>query len=258
MSASLEDRWLKVFQPRPEAALRLVCFPYAGGGASVFRDWSGGLPASVEVQAVQLPGRENRFREVPFRAIEPLADEAARVLAARVAPPFAFFGHSLGAAVAFEVTRRLGRAGLELPVHLVVSGRSAPRTPCDEPPIHDLPSDEFFAALRRYDGTPEEVLQHRELMAMLEPILRGDFAVSETYEYAPDPEPLPVPITALGGVRDEDVPPEKLDAWAEETRAVFRRHLLDGGHFFVNERRAEVLAIVAQELSCHLQPARVR
>ncbi len=254
MTASPEDRWIKVFQPRPRAVLRLVCFPYAGGGASVYRQWPGSLPESVEVWAVQLPGRESRFREEAFRSMEPLADEAARVLSGRLALPFAFFGHSMGAALAFEITRRLRRAGAPLPLHLFVSGRTAPRTPYDEEPIHDLPREEFFEALRRFEGTPEEVLQHEELMAMLEPILRADFSVSETYEYSPDPEPLPVPITVLGGVQDHEVPVEKLDAWAQETDAGCRRHLLDGGHFFLHERRNEVLDIVGRELAHRLTP----
>ncbi len=249
MSVSIEDRWVKVFSPRSQASLRLVCFPYAGGGASIYRGWADGLPPSVEVWAVQLPGRENRFREEPYRALEPLADEAVRVLASRLVPPFAFFGHSMGAVLAFEIARRLHRAGLDLPAHLFVSGRTAPRTPNEEDPIHDLPRQEFFDALRRFAGTPEEVLQHEELMAMLEPILRADFAVSETYEYAPGPEPLPVPITALGGVHDQEVPVEKLEAWAEETDAGFRRYLIEGGHFFINERRAQVQSIVAHDLA---------
>ncbi len=255
MSTSPPERWLKLFQPRPGAALRLLCFPYAGGGASIYREWSAGLPGSVEVQAVQLPGRESRFREEPYRALGPLADETARVLAGRLEAPFAFFGHSMGAALAFEVTRRLRRAGHELPVHLFVSGRSAPRTPSDEDPIYDLPREEFFAELRRFEGTPEEVLQHEELMAMLEPVLRADFSVAETYEHVPDPEPLPVPITALGGVEDHEVPAENLDAWAEETSRAFERHLLPGGHFFLNQHRSAVLAIVGRELAHHLAPA---
>jgi medium-chain acyl-[acyl-carrier-protein] hydrolase len=176
------------------------------------------------------------------------------VLSARLTPPFAFFGHSMGAALAFEITRRLCRVGRPLPFHLFVSGRSAPRTPYEEDPIHDLPREEFFEALRRFEGTPEEVLQHEELMAMLEPILRADFSVSETYEYSLDSEPLPVPITVLGGVRDDEVPVEKLEAWAQETDLGCRRHLLEGGHFFLHERRGEVLDIVGRELARHLAP----
>jgi medium-chain acyl-[acyl-carrier-protein] hydrolase len=248
-----EDRWIKVFQPQPDAQLRLFCFPYAGGGASIYRLWPRELPGGVEVCAVQLPGRESRWREEPFRRVEPLADATTEALLGRLERPFAFFGHSMGAILAFEVARRLGRRGLRGPRHLVVSGRSAPRVEIDDPPIRDLPREEFIDAVRRYSGTPEEVLQNRELMELVEPLLRADFSVSETYEYSPDPEPLAVPLTVFGGLRDEEVPPEDLEAWRLETRGPYRKYLIDGGHFFLNDQREEVLRIVARELEPYLR-----
>jgi surfactin synthase thioesterase subunit len=184
--------------------------------------------------------------------MEPFADAAAEGLADHLSAPFAFFGHSMGAALAFEVTRRLMRGGGPLPLHLFVSGRRGPRTADREKHIHQLPRDEFIEAIRGYSGTPEEVLQHEELMELVEPLLRADFSVSETYEYTPDPEPLPVPMTALGGVRDEDVSEEELAAWEQETAGPFRKVLFDGGHFFLTERRDEVLDVVRSELDALL------
>lgn len=252
-SSAAGERWFKVFLPRPQARVRLFCFPYAGGGASVYRLWPGELPDAVELCAVQLPGRESRWREEPFRRIEPLADETAQVLAGRLDRPFVFFGHSMGAVLAFEVTRRLARRGAALPRHLLVSGRPGPRVEDTDEPIRDLPREEFIAAVRRYSGTPDEVLQNAELMDLIEPLLRADFSVSETYAYAPDAEPLPVPITAFGGVADEDVPPEDLDPWRLETAGPFRKHLFEGGHFFLNEKRPELLRIVRRELEPYLE-----
>ena len=136
-----------------------------------------------------------------------------------------------------------------MPLHLFVSGRPAPGVRDDEEPIHQLPRDEFIEAIRGYSGTPEEVLQNRELMELVEPLLRADFAVSETYRPVPEREPLEVPVTALGGVGDEDVSEEELDAWRNETRGPFRKQMFDGGHFFLTERSAEVLALVRRELS---------
>jgi len=247
-----EDRWIKVFQPQPDARLRLFCFPYAGGGASIYRLWHRDLPGGVEVCAVQLPGRESRWREEPFRRVPPLADAATEALAPRLGRPYAFFGHSMGAVLAFEVTRRLRGRGLPGPRHLFVSGRSAPRVEITDPPIRDLPRDEFIEAVRSYSGTPEEVLQNKELMELVEPLLRADFSVSETYEYRADGDPLDVPLTVLGGLRDQDVPPEDLEAWSLETRGPYRKHLLDGGHFFLNDMRDEVLRIVSRELAPYL------
>ena len=252
MRAGTDDPWTKVLETRPGARLRLFCFPFAGGGASVFRAWPQELPGSVEVIAVQPPGRESRFREEPFRRIEPMADAATAALAPRLERPFAFFGHSMGAILAFEVARRLRRRGLPQPRHLFVSGRSAPRVELSDPPIHDLPREEFFAELRRFSGTPEEVLRNRELLELVEPLLRADFSVSETYRYRPDAEPLAVPLTALGGAEDPEVAPEHLAPWREETTGPFQEHLLPGGHFFLAERRGEVLAIVGRELGPYL------
>lgn len=248
-----EDRWIKVFQPQPDAQLRLFCFPYAGGGASVYRLWPEDLPGGVEVCGVQLPGRESRWREEPFRRVEPLADAATEALEGRFGRSFAFFGHSMGAILAFEVARRLRRRSLPGPKHLFVSGRPAPRVEDTDPPIRDLPRDEFIEAVRGYSGTPEEVLQNQELMELIEPLLRADFSVSETYRYRPDGEPLELPLTVFGGLQDEEVPPEDLEAWRLETRGPYRKHLLEGGHFFLHAKRAEVLRIVSRELEAYLR-----
>lgn len=253
MRQTPEDRWIKIFQEQPGAQLRLFCFPYAGGGASVFRLWSRELPAGVEVCAVQLPGRESRWREEPFRRLEPLADAAAEALGPHLGRPFAFFGHSLGAVLAFEVARRLQRDGAPVPLHLFVSGRSAPRAPDETEPIHDLPRDEFIEAVRSYSGTPDEVLANEELMELLEPLLRADFSVSETYEYRPGSELLATPVTVLGGVHDPEVPPQNLEGWRLETRGAFQKHLLDGGHFFLQERREDVLRLVSRALEPYLR-----
>lgn len=253
MSAASDDAWIKRFHSRPEAQLRLFCFPYAGGGASVFRLWPEGLPEGVEVCAVQLPGRESRWREEAFRRLDPLADATTEALADRLGGSFAFFGHSMGAILAFEVARRLRRRGVPGPRHLFVSGRPAPRVEDDDPPIRDLPRDEFIDAVRAYSGTPEEVLQNEELMELMEPLLRADFSVSETYEYRPDPEPLAFPLTVFGGLQDDEVPPEDLEAWRLETRGEFRKHLLEGGHFFLHEKRDEVLRTVSRELEPYLR-----
>lgn len=252
MPAPKPDPWVKVYHPRPHARLRLYCFPYAGGGAGVFRSWSALVPASLEIAAIQPPGREDRLREPPFRRLLPLADAVSEALPSDSGRPFAFFGHSMGAAVAFEVARRLARSGGPAPVHLLVSGRNAPRQPDDREPIHALPRDEFYAELRKYQGTPEEVLDHAELMELLEPLLRADFELIETYTYEPDGSRLAIPLAALSGIADADAPPVKAEPWAEETAGPFRAHVLPGGHFFLNEQRAETLALLNRELAVHL------
>lgn len=250
MAATAEDRWVKIFEPRPEAELRMFAFPYAGGGASIYRLWPRSLPETVELVAVQLPGRESRWRDPAFRDLETLVAEAMEALRPHMDRPFVFFGHSMGGAISHELARALRAADAPMPRQLFVSGRPAPRAEDDGEDIHDLPRDEFIKRLRDYAGTPEEVLQNEELMALVEPLVRADFAVCETYEFDPERPPLDLPVTVYGGTGDDEVPREHLELWRQETTGDFRLHMLDGGHFFLNEEgcRDQLLELVVGEL----------
>jgi medium-chain acyl-[acyl-carrier-protein] hydrolase len=252
-SALPVERWLAYREINPRARLRLFCFPYAGGGASSYRGWSAALPADVEVCPVQLPGRESRLREPPFDRLEPLVGALADALRPHLDLPFAFFGHSLGALLSFELARELRRRGAVLPLHLFASGRRAPQVPAREENIHDLPEAEFLVKLRELNGTPEEVLQHSELMRLLVPVLRADFAVNETYVFRPD-EPFEMAISAFGGLADQDVTREDLVGWREQTRGAFRLRMLPGDHFFLHGARDLLTEAVARDLAT-LSPA---
>lgn len=247
-TSSPNQRWLAYREPNPRARLRLFCFPYAGGGASVYRGWAASLPGDLEVCPVQLPGRESRLRDQPYTHLEPLVQALADVLPPYLDLPFVFFGHSLGSLVAFELARELRRRGAALPLHLFASGRRAPHLPPREEPIHDLPEPEFIEKLRELNGTPEEVLQHAELMRLLVPILRADFAVNETYVFVPE-EPLDCGISAFGGLGDEEVTREDLAAWREHSRGRFRLRMLPGDHFFLHGGRDLVTEALARDLA---------
>jgi medium-chain acyl-[acyl-carrier-protein] hydrolase len=242
-------QWLSIRQPNPRAALRLFCFPYAGGGASVYSAWPRNLPSAFEVCAVQLPGRETRLKEQPFRELTPVVEAVAAAIEPYLDRPFAFFGHSMGALISFELARLLRERGGARPAHLFVSGRRAPQLPDDEPPTYDLPDEEFFAILRELNGTPTEVLEHPELMELVMPLLRADFALVQTYVYKPE-APLDCPITAFGGVQDVEVVREDIKAWREQTADAFSARLLPGDHFFLNhpQTRAVMLSVIEQEL----------
>jgi medium-chain acyl-[acyl-carrier-protein] hydrolase len=242
------SRWLAYREVNPRARRRLFCFPYAGGGASAYRGWAAALPADLEVCPVQLPARESRLREAAFERPAPLVAALAEALQSHLDLPFAFFGHSMGAMIAFELTRELRRRGGPQPLHIFVSARRAPQVPAREEAIHDLPEPEFLAKLRELNGTPEEVLQHAELMRLLMPVLRADFAVNETYVYRLE-APLDAGISAFGGLGDVEVTREDLALWSEHTRGPFRLRMLPGDHFFLHGARDLIAESVARDLA---------
>src|SRR6266404_5241949 len=192
----VDSRWVASYRARPESNLGLFCFPYAGGSAATFRSWQHGLPESIEAFPIQLPGRGGRLSEAPLHHLQEIIEALARALAPFFDKPFAFFGHSMGALIGLELSRWLRRERNLIPVHLFVSGRRAPQLSETEPPTYNLPEPEFIERLRRLNGTPQEVLDHPELMQLMIPLLRADFSVCETYEYKSEP-PLDCPLTVF-------------------------------------------------------------
>lgn len=246
---STANRWLPFRRVAPGRRFRLFCFPNAGGGASLYRPWTlGALPEAIDVCPVQLPGREARLREQPHTRNEAVADALLEALADDLDLPFAFFGHSMGTAISFELAHRLRAAGKPEPSMLLVAGRRAPHLPPEDDPVHGLPDEALIDRLRSYGGTPPAVLEHPELMALVLPVLRADFELVETYEPVPRP-PLTCPIEVLGGRQDEDADEAQLDAWRELTTGPFSVHLFDGGHFFVQDAREQVIATVNRALA---------
>ena len=242
------DPWVLRLQPRQAARLRLFCFPYAGGGVASFAQWPRQLPAQIEVYALQAPGRENRLREPPLRRMGPLAERAAAAIEPYADLPFALFGHSLGALVAFEVACRLRAAGRPLPLHLYVSGRQAPHLADSRPPMYVLPEDSFLAELqRRYGGTRLMLLDDREMRRLLLPALRADVEVIETYRYVDQP-PLDCSLSAFRGSEDACTR-EGVSAWRMHVTGAFQEWTFPGGHFYLETCRQAFLECLAGGLS---------
>jgi medium-chain acyl-[acyl-carrier-protein] hydrolase len=240
--------WLANLEPNPQAKLRLFCFPYAGGAAGIYRNWAVNLPSAVEVCPIHLPGRGKRMREPAFTQVQALVKEIAPALRPYADKPFAFFGHSMGGLISFELARQLRRERAPGPAHLFISGRRAPQIPNLDAPTFDLPEADFLATLRDLKGTPPDALEHPELMQLMMPLLRADFELCETYAYAPEP-PLDCPITAYGGLQDGGVTRMYLEAWSQQTTAAFTLRMIPGDHFYLNTAQPLLLRTLSQELT---------
>lgn len=244
----MTDRgWLRRFVPRPDAELRLVCLPHAGGAAVFYRDWARLLPPHLEVVAVQYPGRADRLAEPAVADIAGLCVGLAGEIAGLSDRRLALFGHSMGAVVAFEVARALAREDGKEPVRLFVSGHQAPHIEHFDT-VHLAGDAGLRAELRRLGWTPEEVLADDDLMALVLPAVLADYTAIENYRYRPGP-PLACPITALVADADPDVTQAEAGAWREHTTGEFDLAMLPGDHFYLVPEREQVLGLVAEALS---------
>jgi medium-chain acyl-[acyl-carrier-protein] hydrolase len=241
------DAWFQRGSIGAQVELKMFCFPYAGGTALIFKKWADFLPSSVQVIAVELPGRGARLRERPFVSLPALIDELKEVIRPLLDKPFVFFGHSMGAIIAFELARSLRRKYGQEPKALFIAGRRAPQVPSSEPATYNLPHDEFMEELIKLDGTPKEVIDHAELMELMLPILRADFQLVQTYEYLAE-APLHCPISVYGGLQDFETPPDNLLPWKELTSSRFASHMLPGDHFFIRSSQSQLLRLLAREL----------
>lgn len=241
-----DDLWIRRFHPSPDGAVPLVCFPHAGGSASAYFAFSESLSPSVQVLAVQYPGRQDRRWEAPGRTVAELADAVTAALADRPGRPVALFGHSMGGAIAFEVARRL-EARDRAPVALFVSGRRAPSRHREalgaEPPT----DEEIVADLKRLGGTDAAVLGDAALMRMLLPVVRADYRVAGSYRGEPGAA-VGCPLTVLVGDRDPETTIEEAGAWRAHTTGAFGMRVCPGGHFFIEANRPEVIDVIAAVL----------
>lgn len=240
--------YITLNEPKPEADLRLFCFPYAGASSLIFRTWSKHLPANIEVFPVELPGRGTQMKLPPFHKLEPLVEVIVDSIKPYLDKPVAFFGHSMGGLISFEVTRSLRRKYGISPSHLFISARRAPQIIHPYPPIYNLPQAEFIAKLRLLQGTPEAILENVEFMEIILPIIRADFAVLETYVYKHEP-PLDCPITVFGGLKDEEASLNEITAWREMTNAKFSLKAFPEDHFFIHSVQANLLEHISNILT---------
>lgn len=242
----VSSKWFVRPQVKPEAKSRLFFFPYAGGAPTAFTKWCADLPSHIEGVAVHYPGRGSRFNEPVINDMPRMVADLAQNIQPLLDRPFAFFGHSMGGLIAFELTRHLRTQHLQTPRQLFISACGAPQLPDPNQKIHQLPDDEFLNELDKLNGIPAE-LKNPEVMSLLLPIVRADFQLVETYEYQPS-EPFDLPISAFGALDDPRVNRERIDAWAIHTKAQFEPHFFSGDHFFINEAKVHILNLIIKEI----------
>ncbi|MEU8263745.1 alpha/beta fold hydrolase [Micromonospora sp. NPDC048999] len=236
--------WIRRPRVVPEARIRLFCVPHAGAGPSFYARWLTELAPAVEVCLVHLPGRESRFGERPVDDLDLIATRVAEAAQPLLDRPYALFGHSMGATIAYEVAHRLPRE----PERLFVSGAPAPHRPTDEPPIAHLPDADFLAEVRHgYGGIPDSLWADPDLLRLLLPVLRADFAACEGYRWSARP-PLRCDIHACSGAGDHYVPEHSLADWGELTTGRCTADVIGHGHFNLVSDRAAVLRLVREHL----------
>jgi surfactin synthase thioesterase subunit/glycosyltransferase involved in cell wall biosynthesis len=240
------ERWFPALRQQEGARVRLFCFPYAGGGTAVFRGWAERLPSWVAVCPARLPGRESRLAEAPVERIELMVDALAGVLNTELDKPYALFGHSMGAIIAYELARRFEREGRPGPRALLVAAARAPQLRKDHIPGPEPSEEEFLAELRQL-GVAAEALENEELRKLVLPALCADSSACRVYSPAPGP-PLGCPVRAYAGAGDARLTREAIEAWREQTRSTFRARFFAGGHFFLHTAEAEFLRAVGEDL----------
>ncbi|MGD1952481.1 MAG: thioesterase II family protein [Leptolyngbyaceae cyanobacterium] len=228
--------WLNCAYPKSTATVRLFCFPYAGGGAWIYRNWGQALPESVEVYSVELPGHGQRLTEEPLTQLDALIASLANAMKPYLNKPFACFGHSLGGLIAFELIKYLHRDTQIYPFNFWISATRAPHVSNPNPLIHTLPDNDLIDEIRRYNGTPAKILENPEFMKLLLPALRADFTILETYSYREHP-PLPCPVTAFWGEKDTITSESEVVAWRQHTSNKFSTQGFAGDHFFVHTQK---------------------
>jgi medium-chain acyl-[acyl-carrier-protein] hydrolase len=244
-----EERWFRRSKASA-AGMRLFAFPYAGGSARMFREWHGWFAPYVEVVAVELPGRGIHRRSPPVDSMDAIVERLLMAFDPLLDVPFALFGHSLGALIAFELCRALMKSGRRTPLHLFVSGMRAPHLihlVLEENQVNNLPDLELIEALRAFNGTPAELFEDRGLLELFLPILRADLRLGETYLHTVS-QPLDHPITVFGGLEDRTAPTECLHEWRLHTRGASTVCLLEGGHFFIHQQQHVMAASILKSL----------
>lgn len=239
--------------PKPNALLRLLCFPYAGGSSATYIPWKNTLSPDIELAVVQLPGRGIRLSDSPYQTMMEVVNALFVEIQTLIGKPFIFYGHSMGARIAYELALMLYQRNCELPIHLIASGSIAPCTDLKTEKIHHLPDKTFIEKVASLNGTATEVLANQEIMQLVLPALRADFKIVENY-HREENRVLPTKISVFAG-KDENVCIADLESWFDLFQYNTGIHWIAGNHFFIDKNPQAVLRLVDNLHSLHWLPS---
>lgn len=240
--AKMGAQCISIFNKKPFTKLRVFLFPFAGGNSYTFQFLEQFFDDDIELCYVELPGRGIRMTEPLYTSLDSLVDHLTEGLMPYMDMPYVFFGHSMGALIAYEVIKRLSEMNLELPHKLFISSMSAPHLGLNKGDLHRLPDDEFKSKIAALDGTPQALIDNEELFEILLPIIRADFQMCETYSFNTS-QKISIPVVAFGGTEDPIVSREALQRWAELTSESCHAILYPGGHFYFQRNDASELIV---------------
>lgn len=221
--------------------IKLFCIPYAGGSAAVYSRWKKLVNPLIELKQVELPGRGSRMNESLIDNIPDIVRNIFKEIKDQIKPPYALFGHSMGALITYELCKKIKQEGYPSPVHIFFSGKQGPQIKLKGLNCYNLPEDEFIKHILNYNGTNEAVFKNKELASLFIPILRADFKMVETYKFDRTDDYLECDVSVFSGTDDRAVSWEDLSGWQEVTKSNCRFYPFKGGHFFINEHTEEVV-----------------
>jgi len=248
-----KNQWFSFPKENSEADLRLFCLPYAGGSSHVYYPWQDKLSSDIEICAIQLPGRGIRFTETPYTDHKKMVIDLVDDMVEYLDKPYALFGHSMGALLAYEVAQEIKKRGLPQASHLFVSGRRAMHINNESQPIHDLPEEQLISELKKLNGTPAEVLENKDLMSLVLPMIRADFQLCETYLHNVEHKKLDLNITSFEGVNDHKARGINVSAWQDLTSGIYQGIQLSGDHFFIHSSEQKLLENINHHLNDYLK-----
>lgn len=234
--------------PDDERRVRLFCLPCAGGSSTAYDGWHEGLGESVDALPILLPGRGTRFLEPVVTSVPALVEQITESLGPSLRAPYALFGHSYGALLAFEMARSSRRLGLPSPSILLVAGFRGPKTPAPAIAAAESSDDDLVNWLEDGSGTRDPVFENPDFRRLFLDVLRGDLTAIASYQYAAEP-PLKCPIVAFAGEQDPVAPRRDMLAWRHETADRFNLHVLPGRHLFVRTAESRLLPLIGLELA---------